>query len=125
MSKQLINRYYNELDKDKRFGGSHNEASIRRAFLNLVNAYAERRNLLLVPEIYVKGKKGNSVRPDGVLKNATRFEFGYWESKDTKDDIDFEINKKLNEDGYPDSNIIFEDTNEAILFQEGEFVQRV
>ncbi len=125
MSKQLINRYYNELDKDKRFGGSHNEASIRRAFLNLVNAYAERRNLLLVPEIYVKGKKGNSVRPDGVLKNATRFEFGYWESKDTKDDIDFEINKKLNEDGYPDSNIIFEDTNEAVLFQEGELVQRV
>ncbi|MCY7346491.1 MAG: N-6 DNA methylase, partial [Pyrinomonadaceae bacterium] len=125
MSKQLINRYYNELDKDKRFGGSHNEASIRRAFLNLVNSYAERRNLLLVPEIYVKGKKGNSVRPDGVLKNATRFEFGYWESKDTKDDIDFEINKKLNEDGYPDSNIIFEDTNEAVLFQEGELVQRV
>jgi len=81
--------------------------------------------LLLVPEIYVKGKKGNSVRPDGVLKNVTRFEFGYWESKDTKDDIDFEINKKLNEDGYPDSNIIFEDTNEAVLFQEGELVQRV
>jgi len=47
--------------------------SIRRAFLNLVNACAERRNLLLVPEIYVKGKKGNSVRPDGVLKNETRF----------------------------------------------------
>ena len=63
MSKQLINRYYNELDKDKRFGGSHNEASIRRAFLNLVNAYAERRNLLLVPEIYVKGKRATASDP--------------------------------------------------------------
>ena len=98
MSKQQINAYYNQLDKDKRFGGTHNEASIRGAFITLVNGYAERRNLLLVPEIYVKGKKGNNVRPDGVLKNATRFEFGYWESKDSKDDIDFEINKKLNEE---------------------------
>ncbi len=125
MSKQLINTYYNELHRDKQFGGSHNEASIRGAFIRLVNAYAERRHLLLVPEIYVKGKKGNNVRPDGVLKNATRFEFGYWESKDTKDDLDVEINKKLNIDGYPDSNILFEDTNEAVLFQEGKLVQRV
>jgi len=125
MSKQLINTYYNELHRDKQFGGSHNEASIRGAFIKLVNAYAERRHLLLVPEIYVKGKKGNNVRPDGVLKNATRFEFGYWESKDTKDDLDVEINKKLNIDGYPDSNILFEDTNEAVLFQEGKLVQRV
>ncbi|MFN0141591.1 MAG: N-6 DNA methylase [Pyrinomonadaceae bacterium] len=125
MSKQLINTYYNELHRDKQFGGSHNEASIRGAFMRLVNAYAERRHLVLVPEIYVTGKKGNKVRPDGVLKNATRFEFGYWESKDTKDDLDVEINKKLNIDGYPDSNILFEDTNEAVLFQEGKLVQRV
>ncbi|HMJ07530.1 MAG TPA: hypothetical protein VK468_00905, partial [Pyrinomonadaceae bacterium] len=106
-------------------GGTHNEASIRSAFIDLVNGYADRRNLHLVPEIYVKGKKGNSVRPDGVLKNATRFEFGYWESKDSKDKIDHEIDKKLNIDGYPDSNILFEDTIEAILFQEGKLVQRV
>jgi predicted helicase len=125
MSKLLINRYYNELDKLKRFGGSRNETSIRDAFKSLVNSYAERRNLLLVPEIGVKGKKGNTIYPDGVLKNATRFEFGYWESKDGKDKLDFEINKKLNEDGYPDSNIIFEDTTEAVLYQEGELVQRV
>ena len=98
MSKQLINTYYNELHRDKQFGGSHNEASIRGAFVRLVNGYVERRHLLLVPEIYVKGKKGKNVRPDGVLKNATRFEFGYWESKDTKDDLNVEINKKHNID---------------------------
>ena len=125
MSKQQINAYYNQLDKLIRFGGSHNETSIRRAFSTLVNAYGEKRNLLLVEEVGVKGKKGNTVYPDGVLKNATRFEFGYWESKDSKDDIDFEINKKLNEDGYPDSNILFEDTVTAVLYQEGQLVQRV
>jgi predicted helicase len=125
MSKQQINSYYTQLDKLKRYGGSHNETSIRRAFSTLVNSYAERRNLLLVEEIGVKGKKGNTVYPDGVLKNATRFEFGYWESKDSKDKIDFEINKKLNIDGYPDSNILFEDTSEAVLIQEGQLVQRV
>lgn len=64
MSKQAINSYYNQLDKLIRFGGSHNETSIRRAFSTLVNSYAERRNLLLVDEIGVIGKKGNTVYPD-------------------------------------------------------------
>lgn len=93
MSKQQINSYYNQLDKLIRFGGSHNETSIRRAFSGLVNSYADRKNLMLVEEIGVKGKKGNTVYPDGVLKNATRFEFGYWESKDSKDDMCAEIEK--------------------------------
>ena len=71
MSKQLINIYYNELHRDKQFGGTHNETSIRGAFIRLVNGYAERRHLLLVPEIYVKGKKGNNVRPDGCCSEAS------------------------------------------------------
>ena len=70
MSKQTINSYYNELDKLIRFGGSHNETSIRRAFIGLVNSYADRRNLLLVEEVGVKGKKGNTVYPDGGSKKC-------------------------------------------------------
>jgi len=40
--------------------------------------------------------------------------FGYWEAKDTNDDLDEEIVKKFRR-GYPQTNIIFEDSTEAIL----------
>ena len=43
---------------------------------------------------------------------------GYWEAKDTDDDLDAEIAKKIDK-GYPLSNIIFEDTRRAVLFQDG------
>ncbi len=43
---------------------------------------------------------------------------GFWEAKDTDDDLDAEISKKLAK-GYPTSNIIFEDTRRAVLYQGG------
>ncbi len=125
MSNQLINTYYNALHRFKQYGGSENETTLEHAFISLVNSYAEKQHLLLVPKISVEGKKGNKIIPDGVLKNALRLEFGCWESKDSKDDLDKEIHKKLYEDGYPDRNILFEDTKMAVLIQEGAEVMRV
>ena len=43
---------------------------------------------------------------------------GFWEAKDTSDDLDAEIQKKIAK-GYPLSNTIFEDTQQAVLFQGG------
>jgi predicted helicase len=124
MSKQLLNNYYNELSKAVRFGGSHNETSLEQAFIGLVNSYAERRNLMLVPKIAIKSTKGTNIIPDGILKNALRLDFGYWESKDIKDDIDKEIQAKINK-GYPLTNTLFEDSRTAVLFQENTEVMRV
>ncbi|MBK8142839.1 MAG: hypothetical protein IPK57_18955 [Chitinophagaceae bacterium] len=45
------------------------------------------------------------------------------ESKDEADDINEEINKKFAK-GYPNDNILFEDSNTAVLFQHGEEVMR-
>jgi predicted helicase len=107
-----------------RFGGSRNESSLEHAFIDLVDSYAERRNLRLVPKIAVKSTKGTTIIPDGTLKNALRLDFGYWESKDIKDDIDKEIQAKINK-GYPLVNTLFEDSREAVLFQENAEVMRV
>jgi predicted helicase len=49
--------------------------------------------------------------------------FGYWEAKDEKDDLDAEIDYKLRR-GYPQDNIIFEDSTRAVLVQEKEEVYR-
>ena len=123
MSKLLIQQYYTKLDKVLQYGGSRNETSIRRPFENLLNDYDQKKNLELVPELYTPGTLGKPVKPDGILKNALRLDFGYWESKDEKDDINEEINTKIKK-GYPLGNTLFEDGKTAVLFQNGFEIKR-
>ncbi len=68
MSILEINNYYNQRDKLIQFGGSRNELSIRDAFKDLLNHYAEKKNLMLISEVRVQGTKGEKVQPDGTLK---------------------------------------------------------
>lgn len=125
MSKLLITKYHNRLHEIFNSGGTRNETSITFAFANLLRSYAEKKGLLLVEQFEFVGRSGRRIRPDGVLKYFGGIDVGYWEAKDTKDKLDVEINKKLNEAGYPNKNIIFEDTNTAVLIQEGAEVMRV
>ena len=104
------------------YGGSDNESSIRNAFERCLDAYCRdhRGKLRLVPEI----KTGAGIFPDGTVKDTLRMARGYWEAKDTHDDLETEIQKKFNR-GYPRDNIIFEDSQTAVLFQNREEAMRV
>jgi hypothetical protein len=114
-----IHTYRSEVDRIIRFGGSTKETSIRRAVFNLINAYARTHDLPLVEELdYFNPRRHKRVTPDGTLKNVLRIDQGFWESKDTHDDLTEEIKKKFDR-GYPDSNILFEDSQTAILYQDG------
>jgi hypothetical protein len=53
-----------------------------------------------------------------------RLPWGYWESKVQDDNLDKEIQKKFAK-GYPNDNILFEDSQTAVLIQGGQEVQRV
>ena len=55
------------------------------------------------------------VVPDGTILHAIRVPLGYWEAKDTDDDLDEEIEKKRRK-GYPTDNIVFEDSRTAVLW---------
>ena len=123
MSKILINQYYNNLDRAIQFGKSLNEQSIRNHFWNLLNEYARKQNYEVVTEVYCIGTKGKKIKPDGIVRNLFGLDIGLWESKDEKDTIDDEIDAKQKK-GYPFINILFEDTQTAILFQRGEEVMR-
>jgi predicted helicase len=115
-----IHTYRSEVDQIIRFGGSTKETTVRRAFSTLINAYARPRDLLLVEELdYYNPRKHKRVTPDGTLKNILRLDYGFWESKDSDDVLDEEIAKKFDK-GYPDSNILFEDSQTAILYQDGQ-----
>ena len=74
---------------------------------------------MLVPEL----RASNNVIPDGTVKDSLRMPRGYWEAKDTRDDLDVEIRRKFNR-GYPRDNIIFEDSQTAVLIQNREEAMR-
>ncbi|MBI3364707.1 MAG: N-6 DNA methylase [Ignavibacteriae bacterium] len=124
MSTTIISEYYNKVEKLIQYGGSKKETSVRNEFYNLLNHYAEKKHLVLVAELPVRGTKGKDVTPDGTLKNVLRLDYGYWESKDEALDLDEEIEKKIKK-GYPLTNILFEDSNTAALYQNGEETMRI
>ena len=118
-----IERYRAELDELIAFGGSDNESSIRVAFRNCLASYCHEhrgKKLVLVEELSAHG----GVYPDGTVKDELRMDRGYWEAKDPHDDLDAEIQNKFNK-GYPRDNIIFEDSQEAVLIQDGDVAMRV
>lgn len=124
MSRLLVTQYQAEVEKIIRYGGSKKETSIRNAFERLLNDYCKPRNYLLIPELDFKTKFNTTVFPDGTVKDAIRLEHGWWESKDQHDKLDEEIEKKL-EKGYPDENILFEDSQTAVLIQHSREQLRV
>jgi len=100
MSLQLIQQYYSKVEKLIQYGGSKNETAIRSAFQTLLEQYCADKNLLLVPELEYKTEYNTTVQPDATLKDALRQDWGHWESKDTFDSLDNEIQSK-DEDGAP------------------------
>ena len=123
MPHPLIDRYHTQLAKAVQFGKSTSEESIKSYCWVLLNAYAEKQNLQVVREVFVEGTKGKRVKPDGVLNNSWGLTLGHWESKDEADDLEEEIDIKLKK-GYPFTNILFEDSKTAVLYQYGEQVGR-
>ena len=118
-----IDRYHADLRRFLDFGGSDNEQSIRRAFAVCLDSYCRdhREKLALVDELGAGGSSRN--RPDGTVKDSLRMARGYWEAKDTHDDLDAEIQAKFSR-GYPRDNILFEDSETAVLFQNGSEAMR-
>ena len=117
-----IETYYSKLQELVQFGGSDNELNIRRAFENCLDAYCRehKEKLVLIPELKAPG----NIIPDGTVKDTLRMARGYWEAKDTHDDLDAEIQRRFDR-GYPKDNIVFEDSETAVLVQNGGVALRV
>jgi predicted helicase len=121
MSKFLVSQYHAELDRIIQYSGSSNESSISAAFQNLLNAYCRPKNFELVKERLYKNTK---IRPDGTVLDSLKQDYGYWEAKDKYDNLDREIEKKFAK-GYPNENILFEDSLTAVLIQHGNETGRI
>ena len=117
MSQVLIQQYLNQLQDLKKVSGTHRESVVREAFKDLLKGWARSRDLIFVPEYEIATPAKDRRYVDGALVHQLRVPFGYWEAKDEKDDLDAEIDYKLRR-GYPQDNIIFEDSTRAVLVQE-------
>src|SRR5207244_3652379 len=109
--KRAIDHYYQELTAYQTHKVTH-ETAVRSAFQNLLATFAQSANWTLIPEVPL----ANGKRPDGTLRDTFKLPRGYWEAKDTRDDLVTEIRKKIGI-GYPTTNTIFEDTRRALLYQ--------
>jgi predicted helicase len=116
MSKSLINTYLGDIDRLRTDGGTSTEEVVREAFKDLLKSWAKSQNLIFVPEVPYQTSLKTTVKPDGTILHDLRVPLGYWEAKDTDDDLDVEIAKKLTK-GYPQDNIIFENSHTAVLIQ--------
>ncbi len=123
MSQLLIQHYLNQLADLRKVSGTHRESVVREAFKDLLKGFARSHDLVFVPEYEIETKTKERRYVDGALLHALRMPFGYWEAKDEKDDLSAEIDYKLRR-GYPQDNILFEDSREVVLMQNGQVVMR-
>ena len=131
-----IKNYYTELERYAQLG-EENEGTVRTAFQNLLQHYCHRSNLTLLCEKTLsfpvnkadskqtfppdKGGQGDSrrIRPDGAIVDAFGLPHGYWEAKDTQDDLHVEADQKFAA-GYPSKNIVLQSPTHALLYQHGQ-----
>ncbi|PJF34497.1 MAG: DNA helicase, partial [Candidatus Thermofonsia Clade 1 bacterium] len=98
--------------------GLWQESQLRDDFIYLLKQIGKSyRNWNLVPELPLDDRR---VRPDATLVHNS-IPRGYYEAKDIRDDLALAIKRKF-EIGYPKTNIIFEDTRQAVLYQNGNQV---
>jgi predicted helicase len=114
---KLIDKYYADLAEFTQQNVMF-EMGTRHAFHRLLADAGKPHGWTLIAE-QEKKVGGRTIRPDGTFKDQLNLVRGFWEAKDTADDLNKEIEKKRRS-GYPLSNIIFEDTAQAILYQHGE-----
>jgi predicted helicase len=112
-----IAAYYDAL-KDLNARNATSEGAVRIAFQNVLDDAGRPRGLRVVGEQTIHVGRRKRIRVDGEVRDAFNIRFGVWEAKDTADDLDTEIRKKI-EAGYPTRNTIFENTERAVLVQHG------
>ena len=113
-----IKTYYAELAKYAQLG-AENEGSVRAAFQSLLQHYCGQSNFTLLCEKTLHTADNRRITPDGEVVDVYGLPHGYWEAKDTQDDLHIEANKKFAA-GYPSKNIVLQSPTHALLYQNGQ-----
>ena len=109
---KAIQKYHEHLEQFRRGVVTH-EGALSFAFQTLLHETCRSHGWMLIPQERTT-VGGKTVIPDGTLRDLFNLHRGFWEAKDTGDDLNVEIQKKTKL-GYPLTNTIFEDTRKAVL----------
>ena len=113
-----VKAYYESLERFERLGVEH-ETAVRSAFQSLLETCGKPFRWTLVPEHSIALPKNKRIVVDGALIDDFKLPHGYWEAKDSHDDLAIEVQRKFAA-GYPSDNILFQTPQRAILWQNGE-----
>ncbi len=95
----------------------YNEGAVSPAFAALLKHCGAQYRWTLV-EKYGMSRGGRNLFVDGALVDSFKLPHGYWEAKDTKDDLEKEIQKKFDQ-GYPKDNILFQAPHQSVIWRDG------
>ena len=112
-----VKAYYEVLSSLSALGVSH-EGAVSPAFASLLRSCATPFGRTLV-EQYAMKSVNHSIIVDGAIVDAFNLPHGFWEAKDTSDDLDKEIKKKF-DSGYPRNNILFQAPDRIVIWQDSQ-----
>jgi predicted helicase len=116
-----VEAYYEAISSLSELRVSH-EGAVSPAFASLLRHCASQFEWTLVEKYPLKSSKHeHTLFVDGALVDAFNIPHGFWEAKDTSDDLDKEIKKKFDV-GYPKNNILFQKPNRIVIWQHGHEV---
>jgi predicted helicase len=116
-SHKAVKEFYDQLQKLSSLGAFH-EGAVSPAFASLLHHCAIQFKHSLVEKYGFKSGEHHLIA-DGAIVNDYNLVQGYWEAKDTADDMVKEIKKKF-EAGYPKSNIIFQSPDRLVIWQNNQ-----
>ena len=119
-SHKAIRDYYATLQQYAQHDIRH-EGAVSNPFAFLLDACAKQVDATLVPQYPMRTPAGNRIVLDGVILDAYRIPFAYWEAKDMDDNLHRAVQEKRDA-GYPFDNIFFQNPQRGILYQNGEQV---
>ena len=95
---KVVANYYDNLAKFAKLGIKH-EGAVRSAFQELLDHCGRQSGWKLVPEYQIKRKGAKPLSADGAILTCVGDQpllvRGYWEAKDSADDLDKEIKHKF------------------------------
>lgn len=105
-SHKAIRDYYATLKQYEQHDITH-EGAVSNPFAFLLDACAKQVDATLVPQYPMRTPAGNRIVLDGVILDAYRIPFAYWEAKDMDDNLYRAVQEKRDA-GYPFDNIFFQ-----------------
>jgi predicted helicase len=118
-SHKPVKDYYEVLNDLNERKLSH-EGAVSPAFAALLRHCGAQFGQTLVEKFPFKYGTHNLII-DGAMADRFNLVHGYWEAKDSSDDLDKEIKKKF-AIGYPKDNILFQAPNRIVIYQDSRSV---